>query len=80
MHRSTAARIAEVKRIVAEKYEPGRQDRNKGWVLRTAVAPLMGISRRTFSRYLSTPQQAVDEALGGGGRKPSPTLPVIPGL
>lgn len=57
MHRSTIRRIQLVKQILAEKYEPGRQDRNKSWVLRTEIAPLLGISRRTFSRYINTPDK-----------------------
>lgn len=76
MYKSTALRIQAVKRIVAERYEPGRQDRNKGWVLRTAVAPLLGISRRTYSRYLSTPASVVEAAL----RPPRPQPPTLPGL
>lgn len=78
MFESTALRIMAVKRIVAERYEPGRQDRNKGWVLRTAVAPLLGISRRTFSRYLSTPASEVEAALRP--RPPRPQPPTLPGL
>lgn len=57
MHPSTIRRIQLVKQILAEKYEPGRQDRNKSWVLRTEIRPLLGISRRTFSRYINTPEE-----------------------
>ena len=57
MHPSTIRRIQLVKQILAEKYEPGRQDRNKSWVLRTEIKPLLGISRRTFSRYINTPDK-----------------------
>ncbi len=57
MHPSTIRRIQLVKQILAEKYEPGRQDRNKSWVLRTEIKPLLGISRRTFSRYINTPEE-----------------------
>ena len=66
MNTSTALRIRMVKRIVEQRYEPGRQDRNKQWVLRTVVAPLLGISRRTFTRYLHTPDSEVERALGSG--------------
>lgn len=62
MNTSTALRIRMVKKMVADLYEPGRQDRNKQWVLRTAVAPLLGISRRTFTRYLHTPDADVARA------------------
>ncbi|MCR5697853.1 MAG: hypothetical protein K6G73_12845 [Marinilabiliaceae bacterium] len=63
MNRSTACRIRICKSVLADKYEEGRQDRNKGWVLRTAIAPMLGISRRTFSRYINTPDEKVDEVL-----------------
>ena len=66
MNTSTALRIRMVKKMVADLYEPGRQDRNKQWVLRTAVAPLLGISRRTFTRYLHTSDADVARALGSG--------------
>lgn len=63
-HASTLKRIALVRQIVAESYEPGRQDRNKTWVWRTRVRPLLGISLRTFSRYLGAP--AADPPPGAG--------------
>lgn len=65
-HASTLKRIALVRQIVAESYEPGRQDRNKTWVWRTRVRPLLGISLRTFSRYLGSPAPAPPPGQGRG--------------
>ena len=63
MFSSTARRIQVAKSILADRYEPGRQDRNKAWVYRTEVEQLLGISRRTFSRYINTPEKTVADAL-----------------
>ena len=63
MNRSTALRIEAVKSMISDLYEPGRQDRNKRWVWRHAAAPLMGISLRTFSRYVNTPDEDDKKAL-----------------
>lgn len=63
MNRSTALRIAAVKALMRNHYEPGRQDRNKSWVWRVTVSPSLGISRRTFSRYVNTPDEDVKKAL-----------------
>lgn len=52
MHKSTIVRAQQVRRLVAEHYEPGRQDRCKLWVWRNIVYPRYGISRATFFRYL----------------------------
>lgn len=63
MNVSTARRIQQAKQLLHDHYEPGRQDRNKSWVLRTRIEPLMGISRRTFSRYINTPDEEVSRAM-----------------
>lgn len=55
MRKSTEKRIAFVQHILATYYEPERQDRNKAWVWRTKVEPILGISLRTFTRYINTP-------------------------
>lgn len=60
MYKSTRKRAQDVRNIVAEHYEPGRQDRCKLWIYRNIVRPSFGISERTFFRYLKeeeTPQQ-----------------------
>lgn len=58
MNSSTIRRVQIVQGIVRDYYEPGRQDRNKHWVWRTQVRPLLGISLRTFSRYINlTPEE-----------------------
>ena len=53
MRRSTIKRAEIVRGIVADYYQPGRHDRNKHWVWRTQVYPLLGISLRTFSKYIN---------------------------
>lgn len=63
MNASTARRILIVKSLLRDRYEPGRQDRNKSHVFRTEVWPLLGISRRTFSRYINTSDEDVRDAL-----------------
>ena len=60
MYNSTKLRAQEVRRLVAQHYEPGRQDRCKAWVWRTIVRPRYGISLRTFYAYLRE----------GGDRRP----------
>lgn len=78
MHRSTAVKIEQVKSILAKWYEAGRQDRNKGWVFRTHIAPVLGISRRTFSRWVNADETEVRRAMSGG--RPVFEWPTIPGL
>lgn len=63
MNTSTARRIQIVKSLMRDRYEPGRQDRNKTFVFRTEVFPLLGISKRTFSRYINTTDDSVKDAL-----------------
>lgn len=50
--KSTLRRAEAVRRIVEERYEPGRQDRCKLWVFRTYIEKQFGISQRTFFSYL----------------------------
>ena len=52
MHKSTYKKAQIVRLIVSEWYEPERQDRCKEWVYRNKVRPALGISQRTFWRYL----------------------------
>lgn len=54
MYKSTEKRIAEIRALVDEYYEPGRQDRCKTWVWRNIVYPRYGISLVTFFRYLGS--------------------------
>ena len=61
MNRSTEKRMQEVKRIVETYYEAGSLDRCKLWVFRNYVRPHMGISERTFFRYLSDRGRREDE-------------------
>lgn len=57
MNGSTRNRINEVKKLVEQHYEPGRQDRCKRWVYKHIVKPATNISERTFYRYLNSDQQ-----------------------
>ena len=50
---STSKRIAVVVEMVRRHYEQGRQDRCLRWVWEHHVYPELGISIRTFRRYLS---------------------------
>lgn len=45
-------RIEQVRAIVEQHYEPGRQDKNLKWVWRTHVRPVYGIGYITFLGYL----------------------------
>ena len=63
MNTSPARRIQIVKSLMRDRYEPGRQDRNKTFVFRTEVFPLLGISKRTFSRYINTSDEDVSKAM-----------------
>lgn len=56
MYKSTVKKAQIVRGILSEYYEEGRQDRCKMWVYRNKVAPALGISERTFFRYLNTPE------------------------
>lgn len=56
MYKSTVKKAQIVRGILSEYYEEGRQDRCKLWVYRNKVAPVLGISERTFFRYLNTPE------------------------
>lgn len=52
MFKSTQKRAEQIMRLLAEYYEPGRQDRCKRWVYLHHVLHTLGISERTFYRYL----------------------------
>lgn len=56
MYKSTVKKAQIVRSILSDYYEEGRQDRCKLWVYRNKVAPVLGISERTFFRYLNTPE------------------------
>lgn len=56
MYKSTAQKAQLVRSILTEYYEEGRQDRCKLWVYRNKVYPALGISQRTFFRYLNIPE------------------------
>lgn len=51
-HESRVKQAELVRSLVRENYEPGRQDRCKSWVYRNIVKPRIGISEKTFWRYL----------------------------
>lgn len=53
MHDSTKQRKQEIRALVDEYYEPGRQDRCKLWIYRHVIYPKYRISEATFFRYLS---------------------------
>ena len=65
MYKSTLKKKHIVRQIVALWYEEGRQDRSKEWVYRNKVRPALGISNRTFWRYL-----AMTDDLPEGGSRP----------
>ncbi len=50
---STYARALEIQQLVAEHYQPERQDRCKRWVYRCFVKDKYKICERTFWRYLA---------------------------
>ncbi len=56
MYKSTVKKAQIVRSILSDYYEEGRQDRCKLWVYRNKVVPVLGISERTFFRYLNTPE------------------------
>jgi hypothetical protein len=51
-YKSTQKRAEEIRRIVAEHYRPGRNDRCKMYVYRAYVRRQYGISVSTFFSYL----------------------------
>lgn len=51
-HKSAQKRAEEVRRIVAEHYRPGRNDRCKMYIYRVYVRKQYGISVSTFFSYL----------------------------
>lgn len=52
MFKSTLKRKEYIELLLKEYYEPGRQDRCKRWVYLHYVLKELGISERTFYRYL----------------------------
>lgn len=52
MFKSTLKRKEYIESLLKEYYEPGRQDRCKRWVYLHYVLKDLGISERTFYRYL----------------------------
>ena len=52
MHTSTKKRREQILALIAQHYEPGRQDRCKRWVYMHYVYKQFGISERTFYRYI----------------------------
>ncbi len=61
-HESRTKQAELVKALVKENYEPGRQDRCKSWVYRNIIKPRIGISEKTFWRYLGVkPQQKPED-------------------
>lgn len=65
MYNSTLKTSEMVQKILEENYEPGRHDRCKLWVYRNKVAPVLGISERTFWRMIQPhiPEDRVFEPL-----------------
>lgn len=56
MYKSTVKISEMVQKIVKDNYEPERHDRCKLWVYRNKVAPVLGMSERTFWRMLKVPK------------------------
>jgi hypothetical protein len=52
INKNVTDRNRKIREIVAEHYEPGRQDRCKLWVYRKVVVKIYPISERTFWRSL----------------------------
>ncbi len=52
MNDNAKKRAEIVRRLVADNYEAGRQDRCKSWVYRNIVRKAYPMSERTFWRYL----------------------------
>jgi hypothetical protein len=50
-------RSLDVQRLLAEHYEPGRQDRCKLQVFRNIIQPIYHISEGTFFRYLKVKEK-----------------------
>lgn len=62
IHESKSKSAERVQAILSQNYEPGRQDRCKSWVYRNMIKPNMGISEKTFWRYLSAkPPKRTDD-------------------
>ncbi|MDR2824858.1 MAG: YbdD/YjiX family protein [Prevotellaceae bacterium] len=51
-----------IKKILADNYQPERQDRCKVWVYRNIINPIYPMSERTFWRHL---QSDTDTKPGG---------------
>jgi hypothetical protein len=62
-------RALDVQRLLAEHYEPGRQDRCKLWVFRNFVNPLYHISEGTFFRYLKVEENPEENKENDGQLK-----------
>ena len=61
MNKSTQKRKELVRDIVEAYYEPGSQSSCKLQIYRHHIAPSMGISQRTFFRYLSSHGQPLSD-------------------
>lgn len=57
---SAEIRASQIKDIVNQYYEPGRQDRCKAWVYRTYIRRQFGISERTFYRILGEQHKTIE--------------------
>ncbi len=53
MHANVIKKAKIVQDIVAEWYQPERQDRCKLWIYRHKVNPIYPMSQRTFFAYLT---------------------------
>ncbi len=58
---STYTRALEIQRLVAEHYQPERQDRCKSWVYRNKIKDKYKICERTFWRYLAVKPKKDEE-------------------
>ena len=52
MNENTRKKARNIQLLLAEHYEPGRQDRCKLWVFRNVIAKQYPMSERTFFRYI----------------------------
>ena len=53
MHKSTRKKAELIQKMVADNYEPERQDRCKLWVYRNHIRNTIPMSERTFWRYVN---------------------------
>lgn len=64
-YKSTRLSAARVKEMVRQNYEPGRHDKCLMSVYRNVVSKQLGISERTYWRYLKTETDPPTNTING---------------